>query len=459
MTRYLIVAWSLLAGTAFAITPEQLAQHWAPRIYHDTNSSYGYEAEYITRVDYDGNWNSNDNWENLYQYAKPSYLYYKVSETATHYFIIYGAFHPRDDGPEYLWPVPTDKHENDFEGAVFMIRKDGSDYGQFIAMETMAHNQFYQYSNLALQEAHDDIDGSVPLYGHRPKIFIQANGPAPSNGHAWHACDSNCSSAPGGDGIVYYYGGVAEVPNGGSGNYSRQFSYDLISLDTLWEKRYDVNNLPFVFWGTLGGDSISAAGERLQANAANLPWTWDDSAQYVYSGDGPTWVGDFNADAPHMIDTHFGNVTSFGSFSRYYLRNDHYNCSVDVLEASSQSNRDPWGGKSDIYVEGYANGQPFWSESLFKKDGANVGTFYATWMGAYDATTRSYNGVTRRRYLNVPANQNVTFEFRVYDSDTGGDDYMGSISRQLKAGQYVSGYREATSNGDARLSYSVSCVR
>jgi hypothetical protein len=36
---------------------------------------------------------------------------------------------------------------------------------------------------------------------------------------------------------------------------------------------------------------------------------------------------------------------------------------------------------------------------------------------------------------------------------------MGSISRQLKAGQYVSGYREATSNGDARLSYSVSCVR
>ena len=60
-----------------------------------------------------------------------------------------------------------------------------------------------------------------------------------------------------------------------------------------------------------------------------------------------------------MIDTHFGNVTSFGSFSRYYLRNDHYNCSVDVLEVSSQSNRDPWGGKSDIYIEGYANGQPF----------------------------------------------------------------------------------------------------
>jgi len=37
-----------------AVTHQELAERWAPRLYHDTNDAYDYEAEYFTLFNYDG---------------------------------------------------------------------------------------------------------------------------------------------------------------------------------------------------------------------------------------------------------------------------------------------------------------------------------------------------------------------------------------------------------------------
>lgn len=88
---------ALLPTPAHAATDLDLATHWAPIHYQDTDSS-DYDADYITAVDYDGEWNTLDNWE-----AQDDTLtrltgtaYYSVVETSTHWFIGYSFYHPRD---------------------------------------------------------------------------------------------------------------------------------------------------------------------------------------------------------------------------------------------------------------------------------------------------------------------------------------------------------------------------
>ena len=42
----------------------ELARHWAPAFFHDTDSSH-YVGDYITHFNYDGDYNGKNNWENL----------------------------------------------------------------------------------------------------------------------------------------------------------------------------------------------------------------------------------------------------------------------------------------------------------------------------------------------------------------------------------------------------------
>ncbi|WP_433271156.1 hypothetical protein ACQPZF_11660 [Actinosynnema sp. CS-041913] len=74
-----------------------VALHWAPVHYQDTNGT-NYDADYLTKVDFDGDWFADNNWEN--QDDDPSRLtgavYYSVVTTGTHWFLVYGFFHPRD---------------------------------------------------------------------------------------------------------------------------------------------------------------------------------------------------------------------------------------------------------------------------------------------------------------------------------------------------------------------------
>jgi Ca2+-binding RTX toxin-like protein len=119
-----------------------LAAHWAPVIYQDTDSTCAV-ADYVTNFDYDGDWQGIDNWEHLATdttnsffgttscqalRSTPSYVYYWVVETANDWYIGYALFHPRDwsDGTCLQAAGNANCHENDMEGVLLTVQKDGS---------------------------------------------------------------------------------------------------------------------------------------------------------------------------------------------------------------------------------------------------------------------------------------------------------------------------------------------
>lgn len=420
------------ASTTHAASYSELAAYWAPQIYQDVNADLDVRADFITNFNYDGDYVARNNWDNLSNYNENGYVYYKVSETTTHYFIEYDLFHARDDA----YTRPLDAHENDLEGLFLVIKKDGSNYGSFQLMETMAHNQWYDYTNDPnITAGTDNVDGGVLFNGSHPMVFCQANGQSPSGGHGVKAYDG--SSAPGGDGIVYDYSGAAQFPTNTSGSYTNHYSYALLEWGDLWNRRNDPNI--FASWGTIAGDNHTA-------NSANAPWGWDDS------DDGPALQGMNWSDPAHQVDVHLNGL---GNFSHTYVFNPYYSHKIVLQNAQSLEDRDPFGGKSDMFIKAYVNGQGQTDARFWKKNDAPKNQAYTIAFGANDAEfgpnfSENYNTV----YVAKPSNSIV--EIHVYDSDgTSGDDDMGYVSAVIAPGSTRSWTDALTSNGQAKVSATV----
>ncbi|MBA2943683.1 hypothetical protein HZF08_36010 [Paenibacillus sp. CGMCC 1.16610] len=428
----LAVPFFTSASTTHAASYSELAAYWAPQIYQDVNADLDVRADFITNFNYDGDYLARNNWDNLSNYNENAYVYYKVSETTTHYFIEYDLFHARDDA----YTRPLDAHENDLEGLFLVIKKDGSNYGSFQLMETMAHNQWYDYTNDPnITSGTDNVDGGVLFNGSHPMVFCQANGQSPSGGHGVKAYDG--SSAPGGDGIVYDYTGVAQFPTNTSGSYTNHYGYALIEWGDLWSRRNNPNI--FASWGTFAGDNNTA-------NSANAPWGWDDS------DDGPALQGMNWSDPAHQVDVHLNGL---GNFSHTYVFNPYYSHKIVLQNTQSLEDRDPFGGKSDIYIKAYVNGQGQTDARFWKKNDAPKNQVYNIAFGANDAEfganfSENYNTV----YVAKPSNTNV--EIHVYDSDgTSGDDDMGYVSAVVAPGTTKSWTDALTSNGQAKVTATV----
>lgn len=285
-----------------------LAYRWAPLIMQDTASKWN--ADFIGRIDFDNDWVSNNNWQDLPSAGIAPYLYYAVLETSTHWFIFYNTFHPRDWDDVFFGTCgpSSDCHENDTENLFMMIQKDGSTYGRFRVMETEAHTSFYQYalandgvSNGTGPDA-DDIDDdpergfslfvdtSVGVNDPRPAIYIESKGHGicdwwDNNGpYCVHPDDMVGSS--GNDGVMYYPNATAvpTVPPNPSGGqwYNFKYPYQLISVwDDVWVLRSCLGNgktfdSPFTYPGVTGNGSpyIGGAmdGDDYAADAATAWW-------------------------------------------------------------------------------------------------------------------------------------------------------------------------------------------
>lgn len=274
-----------------------LAQRWAPVWMQDTDSS-NYKADYIARFDYDGDWRGNNNWNNLGSYAVPASVYYAVIETETHYFLHYANFHPRD------WSEACSDlncHENDMEGVMLVIKKDGTTYGAFQLMITVAHTNFYSYKDYAsslsnaVTSDRETIDGDVQFWsGTHPYVYIEAKGHGDYGAERWET-----NGFPGGDGVVYYPRGIAESPSSGN---DRDVSYALRSMNELWNRRTDYT-YTFASYGTFRGDDY-------KDNSANAPWGWDDG------DDGAVYRGDLYMKPAYLVEYYHNGL---GTFSQTYV--------------------------------------------------------------------------------------------------------------------------------------------
>ncbi|BCJ48762.1 hypothetical protein Asp14428_02370 [Actinoplanes sp. NBRC 14428] len=109
-----------------AVSRAQLALRWAPIHYQDVDATgshaLGGRSDYLTKVDFDGDLNGRNNWDNAGQPGASfaAHVYYSVVETGSHWYLTYFFFHPRD------WidhPFFETEHENDGEGSPWRSRR------------------------------------------------------------------------------------------------------------------------------------------------------------------------------------------------------------------------------------------------------------------------------------------------------------------------------------------------
>ena len=314
-----LIANAALMTVAHAATPSELAFRYAPVHYQDTDSS-DYASEYLTAFDYDGDWIGTNNWDNRGNGLWPATVYYSVVESCTHHFITYAFNHPRDWSDTIFDP----EHENDLEGAIMAVRKDGSPHGKLEGMITVFHTSFYSYAPAGspFVSGAQSIDGSVSLQAHnginRPKTAQEAKGHGLK---AWPYISSFTGTSRQ-DGIVYYpTQGTAEVPSSGN---DRSVLYRLVDINAtngMWAAALNDAALPagqgptFASWGSFKGDESGGCGagwKTCSTNSANAPWGWDDG------NDGATHRGEFALDPAHLFASYFGGL---GNFSQKYLNN------------------------------------------------------------------------------------------------------------------------------------------
>jgi hypothetical protein len=255
-----------------------LALRWAPIHYQDVDPTgshaLGGAADYLARYDFDGDLDGRNNWDNAGKSAYPlaAHGYYSVVETSTHWYIVYMFFHPRDWTDSFF----DTEHENDAEGVLLTVARDGSTYGALKSAVTVAHTDFFSYTpaGSGWSSGAESIDGSLTMANYNglahPVTAQQAKG------HGLKA--RPYYDIQGGDGVVYYPSlGTAEVP---STYNDRNVLYKLVDIfepGGLWEQR---NNLAlFASFGSFFGDKTGGCGSGAigcSTNAANAPWGWDD---------------------------------------------------------------------------------------------------------------------------------------------------------------------------------------
>ncbi len=238
-----------------------LVAHWAPMVAQAT--WFEPKADYLARFDFDGDWKGDNNWENTAAGSSQAYVYYAVAETETHWFLIYNFFHPRDYSANC---VGGTCHENDNEGLILTIRKDGTRSGRLQVMETLAHDNIYSYrADKQIKNRAHKVDGKVEFYREtHPVVFVE------SGGHGVYGSSDRHSkfSLRRGEfrettGVTYIYGARAGRARHGN---DREVSYQLLPILGHWWRRSQDDA------GTFAGDfRYQPYGQRPAASRTSLP--------------------------------------------------------------------------------------------------------------------------------------------------------------------------------------------
>jgi len=361
-TLILICAAASLATRSIAFSQNSnlndadIASHFAPIFYQALGDKP--RSDYITNFDFDGDWKGNNNWENLANAEFPlkAYIYFSVAETATHFFIHYAVFHPRDyKGGERKGTILSDliregqkaggkydptglgdeaalAHENDMEGALVVAKKNGNhlDDAEVVFVETLAHNKFNRYQPDESQAGFSKL----MLEGQHPLLYIEPKG------HGIEAYSGDPKQTSKKEFLRYKVGQHADDPamkdsvcrDLETTRCEKSVSYSLLLLSTLWAKaKADVNETYGIAYDygelkistSLSGSAVSEKKFKIGKvgcaflgsvggiNMARPPWGWFDRDER----DQP--LGSWFFDPASRIKRDF-NLDS--SFSTTYVR-------------------------------------------------------------------------------------------------------------------------------------------
>jgi hypothetical protein len=299
-----------------AALDKQIAAQFAPVIYQGLADQPRFD--YITNFDFDGDWKGDNNWTNAGNKAYPlrAYVYYSVIETATHYFVHYAFFHPRDykggigkstlldvlikEGVRRAGKDPTGladdvalSHENDLEGCLIVAEKRGDELRNAAVqyVETMAHNRYLKYRQRAVQGSDGEL---LDVKGQQPLLFAEAKGHGVSS---YTGTREQLKKAANGL-LIYSYTGEAQDPDKRRGN---AIGYDLVGMtETFWQRAQTGENETYaeafeyptfkltlrqldgqanVLEWTVGKLGAAFRGTVGFKNKARPPWGWYDMSE------------------------------------------------------------------------------------------------------------------------------------------------------------------------------------
>ena len=224
--------WTFGPEAPIADPSRRLAEYYSPFIAQET--WFDWRADTLRRTDFDNDWEGSNNRDNLNAGSSQAYVYYAAIESQSHWFLIYNFFHVRDYSDNCV--VGT-CHENDNEGVILAVRKDGSEFGKLETMEALAHNNVYSYTaDPAIRAGAHNIEAPIVLQGgSHPVVFLEAGGHGALGGaDSKSFFDSNRLDWRQNTGITYVYKGVAERPRHG---VDREVGYDLLPIYHHWWAR------------------------------------------------------------------------------------------------------------------------------------------------------------------------------------------------------------------------------
>lgn len=256
----------------------QLALRWAPVHYQDVDQTGSHAAggrsDYIAAYDFDGDLNGRNNWDRTGNAAYPlrAHAYYSVVETSSHWFLVYLFFHPRDWVDSFF----DTEHENDAEGVMLAVQRDGSTFGRLQASVTVAHTDFFSFTpaGSSWRAGAESIDGTLSMMnladGAHPVTAQEAKG---------HGLKARPYYDINGDGVVYFPSlTTAEVPDGPNDRSVQYKLVDVFAPGGMWDQRN--NTQLFASFGSFAGDTSGGCGNgaiSCGTNSANAIWGWDDS--------------------------------------------------------------------------------------------------------------------------------------------------------------------------------------
>ena len=312
-----------------------VAMAFAPVFYQGLGD--GPRRDYITNFNFDGDWRGDNNWTHADDKRFPlrAYIYYAVSETETHLFIHYAVFHPQDykggetsgrilsevinEGlkrggrydPTGLADEATVAHENDMEGCLVVVAKQGNDMtrARVVYVETLAHNRFLKYMPEGTTTEGVTADTISLEDGHHPRLYVEPKG---HGIEVYQAGEKRPHKL-----LRYSYGGRADAPTANA----EAASYELLSLQTdLWSRAHKGVNETYGATSDYGRVTVSVAQAKGRAqerqvaigkigsaflglvgghNMAHPPWGWVDLK------DRETQSGAWFFDPARTIKRHF----------------------------------------------------------------------------------------------------------------------------------------------------------
>jgi hypothetical protein len=322
---------------------EAIANRYAPVFYQEVTRE---QFDFIRRVDFDGDWNTLNNWDNATPESDSSaHVYYDVRETESHYYVSYVVYHAGRKSNAILGIDAWRRHENDMGGCIVVVRKDAAAGREVETLITASGSSADFYSGMEdknevlvnWSKRHAGWDGWVrfidevdhpafDLERTHPQVWI--NGKT----HEVHGFNGRDDRDPfsGDHGVIYYPNGAPERPESIDDNFvgyalrplaelvAQTDNENVFTTDDLTRVRDGYRSLPRRLRGDEGPD-----------DQAVPPWAWrhwsqdedhDDDDEFEHHSTRTEYVeeGDLFIDPARVLSVLFKTPEDF---SRTWLVN------------------------------------------------------------------------------------------------------------------------------------------